>query len=523
MYMKKTIYLCAVTLLTMASCNDYLDTVPSRGDNEVLKSGEQIEALFNNSEIYNSKVGFLGASGDDIDLTMEMYNEIGYATDAYISGLTFSIDDLANYQYGDTHWESEYNKIFTANLIINEIDNVEGLADNDRAQYLAQAHFMRALAYWNLAQSYCMPYSTETKDGLGLPLKQSTSYEESVVRATLQETYDLIEADLNEALNSPKTDIDMRWWVSKPAAQAMLARFYLFTQDYEKAADLARQALQSSKATLHDYNTLTLVEIPAMSPYGDEGVVMRSELYSYSPNQMADYQEAFYSQYFSVESGVYFIPSETLLGIYDTDNDLRYEQFFNKNGLWDAWLCGYGDDIMYRKFYHYIWGDFIPSGPTVPEMILTEAEALARQNHVSEAMDCVNQLRKARMRQGTDGWQLTASGQQEAIEQILEERHREMPFIMRWFDIRRLAFNETTADDVVVERSFFSVEQNIVDTSKGYLYTLPVKSKRYAAPLPNKDIARSGNQIIQNEYTDQDVQKKEIDVPDSGWGDDWNW
>ena len=107
--MKKTIYLCAVTLLTMASCNDYLDTVPSRGDNEVLKSGEQIEALFNNSEIYNSKVGFLGASGDDIDLTMEMYNEMGYATDAYISGLTFSIDDLANYQYGDTHWESEYN------------------------------------------------------------------------------------------------------------------------------------------------------------------------------------------------------------------------------------------------------------------------------------------------------------------------------------------------------------------------------------------------------------------------------
>ena len=260
-----------------------------------------------------------------------------------------------------------------------------------------------------------------------------------------------------------------------------------------------------------------------MSPEGIEDVVMRSEFYTYSPNQMTDYQEMYYSQYFAAESGIYLIPSATLTALYDQENDLRYEQFFNKNGLWDAWLSGFGDDIMYRKFYHYIWGDYTPSGPTVPEMLLTQAEALARMNKVSEAMNLVNQLRKARMRSGSDGVELTANNQQEAILQIIDERHREMPFIMRWFDIRRLAFNETAYDDVVVERSFFSVEQNIVDTSKGYLYTLPVKSRRYAAPLPNKDIARSGNQIVQNEYTAQDIQKKEIDVPDSGWNDDWNW
>ena len=92
--MKKTIFLCAATLLTLVSCNDYLDTVPSRGDNEVLKSGEQIEALFNNSDIFNSKVSFLAASGDDIDLTMEMYNAMGYATDAYIGTLAVGQQEL---------------------------------------------------------------------------------------------------------------------------------------------------------------------------------------------------------------------------------------------------------------------------------------------------------------------------------------------------------------------------------------------------------------------------------------------
>ena len=70
---------------------------------------------------------------------------------------------------------------------------------------------------------------------------------------------------------------------------------------------------------------------------------------------------------------------------------------------------------------------------------------------------------------------------------------------------------------MVVERSFFSVEQNIVDTSTGYKYTLPLKSKRYAAPLPNKDITRSGNQMVQNEYSDNDVLKEKIEVPESPW------
>ena len=53
--------------------------------------------------------------------------------------------------------------------------------------------------------------------------------------------------------------------------------------------------------------------------------------------------------------------------------------------------------------------------------------------------------------------------QQNAIEKILEERHREMPFIMRWFDIRRLAYNETDFDDVTVERDFYEVSDNSVN------------------------------------------------------------
>lgn len=520
------------TLFT--SCDDYLDTVPSKGENEVLNSGKQIDALFNSSDIFNTKVSYAIASSDDINVMPEMYDQMGWMGDSYLNGYVFGIADAANAQYGDEVWESEYNKVFTANLVINEIDNVEGLTEQQRTDYLAQAHFTRALAYWNLVQTYCMPYADETKGDLGLPLKQTTSYEENVNRATLQETYDLIEADLTEAMKTSQTAIGSRWRVSVPAVQAMMARFYLFTQQYDKAADLAQKALQSPDATLQDYNELTQIEDFASNPItGDGEPVFYSELYGYAPNQMADYQENYYSQYFSVSSGNYMIPSETLLALYDQSNDLRYEQFFGHHTLWNAWVGGFGDDILYHKFYHYIYEDQLQSGPTVPEMLLTAAEALARLNQVNEAMQLVNQLRHARMRNDSEDINLTASNRDEAIQQILDERHREMPFLMRWFDIRRLAYNETTADDVTVEHVFYKVVDNVPDGQTFLRYTLPVKSRRYAIPITNLEISRSGNQIEQNSYTDHDVRTEEItdyewtDVyegigGEDDWGEDWN-
>ncbi len=529
-----SLVVCQLSLgMVFSSCNDYLDTVPSKGENEVLNSAKQIDALFDNSSIFNSKVSYAIASSDDIDVKPEMYDQMGWMNDSYLNGVVFGIRDAANAQYGDEVWENEYNKVFIANLIINEIDEVEGLSDQQRTDYLAQAHFQRALAYWNLAQTYCMPYSDENKSELGLPLKQSTSYEESVVRSSLEETYALILNDLNEAAKTSQSEIGDRWRVSKPAVEAMLARYYLFTCQYDEALAHALQALQSSKATLHDYNGLTLVEDYASNPITYEGSpIFYSELYSLAPNQLADYQENYYSQYFAVSSGNFMIPSESLLALYDHDNDLRYEQFYGSHTLWTAWIGGFGDDVLYRKFYHYIYEDQIPSGPTVPEMLLTAAEASVRLGKVAEGMKYLNQLRRARMRAGSEGVELQTATQQEAIMAVLDERHREMPFVMRWFDIRRLAFNETAADDVTVSHVFYGVTNNVPDGNTILRYTLPVKSHRYAIPIVNLEITRSGNQIEQNRYTDSDVLTETVDdyewtdvyagIEEGGESDDWN-
>lgn len=54
----------AILLIVASSCNDYLDTTPSKGSSEVLDKSEQIEGLFNNSENFNTKATLVAAESE---------------------------------------------------------------------------------------------------------------------------------------------------------------------------------------------------------------------------------------------------------------------------------------------------------------------------------------------------------------------------------------------------------------------------------------------------------------------------
>ena len=128
-------------------------------------------------------------------------------------------------------------------------------------------------------------------------------------------------------------------------------------------------------------------------------------------------------------------------------------------------------------------------------------------------MPLVNQLRHARIAKNADDIELSANNQEEAVKSILEERHREMPFVMRWWDVRRLSCNEVSYDDVTLERTFYRVSDNAVDDSELDHYVLPVGSKRYAQPIVNLEITRSRGQIEQNAYDANSVQITKLEMP----------
>jgi molybdopterin-guanine dinucleotide biosynthesis protein A len=136
-----------------------------------------------------------------------------------------------------------------------------------------------------------------------------------------------------------------------------------------------------------------------------------------------------------------------------------------------------------------------PTGPTVAEVLLNKAEALARKNDAGAAMDAVNILRLKRM---STYIALTAADKNDAIKKVLEERRREMPFVMRWYDIRRLSVNDHPADDIAVTRDFFNVSITGIDVNTPKTYTLD--SKRYLLPLNGVEIDASKGQLTQNPY-----------------------
>lgn len=97
---------------------------------------------------------------------------------------------------------------------------------------------------------------------------------------------------------------------------------------------------------------------------------------------------------------------------------------------------------------------------------------------------------------------LSASGKADAIAKIIEERHREMPFTLRWYDIRRLNHNADASDNVGdLKRDFYPYNSaGVINGEPLETYTLPVGSRRYAAPIHNNEIMSSNGVIEQNKY-----------------------
>lgn len=481
----------ASCLLSLGSCDKFLEEPPKiQAD---IKTIDQLEALIDNATAftYEGHNATAAYSTDDTEISQALYkgntNAISIENIYYY---IFDVDQIVG-AAADALWNGEYKKIFTANVVLSNIDKVTG-SEAQKNKVKADALFIRAYSYWQLANYYCLPYSAANLGSQGLPLKRTTDYEESLKRATLQETYDFILNDVNQAhtLAGPDVVAAQRWRVSKQAIDAFLSRFYLFTGDYDKCITYADQALQSTAAQLVDYNTI----LPGNSTsYSNPAATLKyAELNDWAPVKFLAWKEMYYTRY-TYTSAQWFLPSSGLLSLYDTTNDLRYNLFMIPNG-------GRRFSVITPSVFRYTFfydGRYLPSGPTVAEVLLNKAEAAARRNDLPTAMPAVNALRAKRFKLATP---ITAATGPEALAKILEERRRELPFSFRWFDIRRFSVNTDPSDDVTIVRNFWKVGVGTVDVNTPQTYTLPVKSPRYMVPINGVELDASRGQIEQNKY-----------------------
>ena len=126
-------------------------------------------------------------------------------------------------------WNRCYIGIYRANLYLEKQEQIEWVTEGLKARLEAEVKFLRAYMYWDLARHYAsVPIILEV-----LP---SVEDYKNATQSTPQEIYQQVAADLTAAIPALPTNISDSeiGRVSKYAAQALMARVYLYYEGYGK-------------------------------------------------------------------------------------------------------------------------------------------------------------------------------------------------------------------------------------------------------------------------------------------------
>lgn len=442
----KNILVCILLWTLLLSCKKYLSLKPDKAV-AVPSTLRDMRVILNNQSNLNSRFAELGeiAAGDY------------YVTSADWSSLT-NEEDKQNYYWHPqaediSCWSNPYKTIFYANTVLDNIGYIERTEAN-KAEWNSckgEALFFRAFAFFDLAQVYCAPFNpSDNNTGLGLPLKLSADLDEPVFRSTLQQTYDRIISDLNEAAALLPVSVPVKTRPSKPAAWAALARIYLAMEKYEKALICADSSLLLYDQLI-DYNTVSAAAAIPFSLFNTEVI-----FHAYSPG-----------------SGLLNISRckvDSLLYNSYSANDLRKTVFFKNNG---------NGTYGYKGSYNATTVNYFFNGLATDELYLVKAECLARTGNTPAAMNTLNLLLTKRWRSGTF-LPFTASTAEQALRSILTERRKELLFrSLRWQDLRRLNRDPR-----------FSTQ--LTRIINGQTYSLPPDDLRYIMLIPAEVIALNG-------------------------------
>lgn len=151
-------------------------------------------------------------------------------------------------------WRFSYEVILAANKVIARVPGVNDptFTDQEKAQYIAEAKFLRAYIYFQLVNQFAQPYQVSQGSNLGVPLliEDFTGTVEFPGRATVAQVHAQIQTDLEEALpdllENFSTTIFTRGRATKGAANALLSRFHLYRGEWPEAIDYADDVLANT-------------------------------------------------------------------------------------------------------------------------------------------------------------------------------------------------------------------------------------------------------------------------------------
>jgi hypothetical protein len=314
-------------------------------------------------------------------------------------------------------WSSTYGRIHHVNEIIENLSKATGVSHEMRIQLTAEAKFMRALFYF-----YLLNYFGE------VPLIVNSNYEANAYKprtsgsAIFQQIIDdLLEAEENLPASYTVTPSfpSERNRPNKLAACALLARVYLYNQDWQNAELKASTVINSGR-----YNLMKQLN-DVFLPSSNEVI-----LHFMPANSSLNTEGAFFVPGPTALKPTYVL-AESLLNSFEPGDARKI--------YWTKQTSINGQNV----WYPYKYKVYQNSPPYIEynvvlrlvEQYLIRAEALAEQNKIAEAIIDLNTIRN-RANLPNLSPSLTKPAVLEAIEQ---ERQVELfaEWGHRWFDLKR--------------------------------------------------------------------------------------
>ena len=255
--------------LGLLSCEkdgkDFLDTEPASGtltdaQARELQGNPISAAKFASGSLvgiyqYMKTFGTWTTNHDDfgqkaVDLGLESMTEDLVHSSSHWFDFDYQVDNReANYRRPTFVWNFYYKIILFANSIIEKTD--PNSTDAAVRGNLGQALALRAYAYHYLVQLYANRY-IGNQNAKAVPIYTTTTDITGKPRATVQQVYDLILADLGKSVTLLGITRQSKEFINRNVANGILARVYMSMGNWaeaEKAANAARSGLTLINAT----------------------------------------------------------------------------------------------------------------------------------------------------------------------------------------------------------------------------------------------------------------------------------
>jgi tetratricopeptide (TPR) repeat protein len=447
----KIITMCLLILiLTGPSCKRWLDELPINTvtEDQAWKTGSDVEgAVASAFAIFRR--GLSGLTKDDTPSTTRN----GSWGDYYFWGDARSGDWITPNNDGDwqagfqnhliqrtelepmTNWRLFYRAIEQCNLILEKIPNInDGLTQERKSQLIAEAHFLRAMAHFYAARIWG-----------DVPINLKARNVEPIGREPLKTVMEMVVSEVDLAIpNLPwqykGTRKESMSRGTKGAALALKAHALMWLKDYQGASNAIKEIMDSNI-----FKLVTMDGLRVLFNTGESEEVIFEMYYDVKKGEYSDYYGHIMTYYLmnpytSRGELSLAVPKSKILEIYPDyakdKSDKRVPAFFEsidvsvsnselRPVLPDPLQNG-ERAIMFAKFRKVKDRTYNLMDAPVPifryaDVLLLKAEADARLNRISDALENLN---KVRLRAGIPLF--TRDDQPVVIDEILEERRREL-------------------------------------------------------------------------------------------------